>query len=156
MTETRKLRGRICDAVSRLQRVDDELAELAESLELSPNAVEMWESRVPPSYQVNLYAALEAVRSDCIQDAIATLLHAAGQSDASLRRQFLRDQPWPVASVELVAGNDAAESVKLVAGNDAAESELGAGVQEDGVPFRVEKQLHLGQAGGKGTPSCSD
>ena len=149
MTETRDLRGRIRDAVSRLYRVDDELAELAESLVLSPDVVEMWESRIPSSFQVNLYAALDAVRSDCIQDAIATLLHAAGQTDVSLRRQFLRDQLLAVEPVEFVAG---------LAGNDPAEPEADLGNaqhKKDGVPSRVEK-LHLGEAGGKGTPSCSD
>ncbi|MCP5069784.1 MAG: hypothetical protein GY946_24720 [bacterium] len=148
MTETRGLRGRIRDAVSRLHRVDDELAELAESLVLCPDAVEMWESRIPTGFQVNLYAALDAVRSDCIQDAITTLLHAAGQSDASLRRQFLRRQLLPVEPVEFVA---------RVAGSDAVEpgAELGAvggRRKRDGVPFRVDK--HSGEAGRKETPSC--
>ncbi len=150
MTEPR-LRGRIRDAVARLHRVDDELAELAESLVLPPDAVEMWESRIPTSFQVNLYLALGAVRSDCIQDAITTLLHVAGQSDISLRRQFLRGQPLlsPVEPVEFVA---------RVGGNDAVEpgAELGAvggrRKKKDGVPFRVDK--HSGEAGRKETPSC--
>lgn len=87
-SEKKWIRGRVREAVTSLHRLDDELAELAEGLALPLDAT--WESRLPTSFLTNLYAALDAVRSDCIQDAIDTLLHAARQSDVSLRQQFLR------------------------------------------------------------------
>ena len=91
-----EIRERIRDVVSRLHELDDRLAGLAESLPLPPDAAEMWEFRFPTSFVTNLYSALEAVRSDCIQDAVATLSHAVRQSEESLRREWLlhtgRDQ----------------------------------------------------------------
>ena len=84
-----EIRERIRDVVSRLLEVDDQLAELAESLLLPPDAAEMWEFRFPTSFTTNLYSALDAVRVDCIQDAVVTLLRAARQSEASLRREWL-------------------------------------------------------------------
>lgn len=84
-----KIRERIRDAVSRLHELDGWLAELAEGLPLPRDVAEMWESRFPTSFVANLYSALDAVRSDCIQDAVATLLHAVGQSEESLRREWL-------------------------------------------------------------------
>jgi hypothetical protein len=88
MMKTPEIRERIRAAVSSLHEVDDRLAELAESLPLPPDAAQMWDSWTPTSFTANLYAALEAVRSDCIQDAVATLLYAVRQSDASLRREW--------------------------------------------------------------------
>ncbi len=73
-----------------LNQVDGWLAELVEELPLSPDASAMWDFRIPQSFPVHLHGALEAVRSDCIQDAVATLLHAVRQTDASLRDEFLR------------------------------------------------------------------
>ncbi len=90
-SEKRWIRGRIREAVSSLHRLDDELAGLAESLALPLDANEMWESRLPASFPTHLYAAIEAVRTDCLHDAIDTLLAAARQSDVSLRQQFLRE-----------------------------------------------------------------
>ena len=88
MMRTPEIRERIRAAVSNLHEVDDRLAELAESLPLPPDSAQMWDSWIPPSFTANLYAALDAVRSDCIQDAVETLLHAVHQSDASLRREW--------------------------------------------------------------------
>jgi hypothetical protein len=85
-----EIRSHIRAAVSSLHRLDDELSELAESLPLPLDATEMWESQLPTSFPTNLYAAISAVRGDCVQAAIDTLLRAARQSDVSLRRQFLR------------------------------------------------------------------
>jgi hypothetical protein len=84
------IRIRIREAVSHLQRLDDELAELVESLSLPLDAAEMWEARLPESLPAHLYAAIDAVRTDCLQDAIDTLLAAVRQSDLSLRQRFLR------------------------------------------------------------------
>ncbi len=83
-----KTRGRIRNVVSDLQRVDDRLAELAESLPLPPDVAEMWEGTVPTCFIANLYSAIDAVRSDCIQDAMATLLHAVRRSEESLRHEW--------------------------------------------------------------------
>jgi hypothetical protein len=85
------IRGRIHEVVSSLHRLDGELAGLAESLPLPLDATEMWESRLPPSFPTHLYSAIDAVRTDCIHDAIDTLVQAARQSDLSLRRRFLRE-----------------------------------------------------------------
>ena len=95
MIEMRKIRERIREAVSHLHGLDDQLAELAERLRLPPDAEQMWESRIPTSFSANLYAALEAVRSECLQDAAATLLKAVRQTDASLHREWLaREREW--------------------------------------------------------------
>ena len=90
MIEMPEIRESIRDAVSKLHELDDQLAVLAESLALPPDAGEMWDSRIPMSFASNLYAALEAVRTDCLQDAAVTLLRAVRQSDASLRREWAR------------------------------------------------------------------
>jgi hypothetical protein len=87
--KTSVIREQVRAAVWVLHEVDNRLAELAESLPLPPDAAQMWDSRVPPSFTANLYAALDAVRSDCIQDAMATLLYAVRQSDTSLRREWM-------------------------------------------------------------------
>lgn len=83
-----EIRERIRDAVWSLHGVDDRLAELAESLKLPLDAVEMWDSQIPTNFTANLYAALDAVRTDCLQDAAATLLHAVRQTETSLRREW--------------------------------------------------------------------
>ena len=86
-----EIRRRVRQAVTHLYEVDDSLAELAESLALPPDAGEMWDSRIPTSFTTNLYAALDAVRTDCLQDAASTLLHAVRQSESSLRREWARN-----------------------------------------------------------------
>ncbi len=92
MTEMREARGRIFEIMSNLYQVDEQVSALADSLALPADAAEMWESQIPTSAVVHLYATLEAVRSDCLEDAITTLLHAVRQSDISLRREFVRDR----------------------------------------------------------------
>ena len=84
-----EIRERIRDMVSILHELDDRLTELAESLPLPLDAEDMWESRLPMNFNTNLFSALEAVRSDCVQDAVATLMCAARQSEDSLRRRWL-------------------------------------------------------------------
>jgi hypothetical protein len=102
----REIRERIREAVSHLYGLDDQLAELAERLILPPDAEEMWESRIPTSFPTNLYAALEAVRSECLQDAAATLLKAVRQTDASLRREWLaREREWCTHKLRAAAAN---------------------------------------------------
>ena len=88
MIEMPEIRERIRDAVWHLHVVDDSLAELTESLKLPLDAEEMWDSQIPTSFTANLYAALDAVRTDCLQDAAATLLHAVRQTETSLRREW--------------------------------------------------------------------
>ena len=138
MSRKREIRGRLRDAVSRIQELDDELAELSEDLALPVDVEEMWEGALPRSFEANLYAALEAVRSDCLQDAVATLLTATRQSESSLRSEFSRPLPC--------AGLGASQELDLLDW---------FGSKKGGVPFQV-KQNSPGQAGGKGTPPCSD
>ena len=88
MIEMPKIREQIRDAVWHLHVVDDRLAELAESLMLPLDAGEMWDSQIPMNFTANLYAAIDAVRTDCLQDAAATLLHAVRQTETSLRRDW--------------------------------------------------------------------
>ena len=139
MIEMRDVRGQIREVVSSLHQVDDRLAAVAESLPLPVDATEMWESQIPTSAIVHLYAALEAVRCDCIQDAIETLLHASRQSDVSLRREFLLGRAaqhpgkeWP-SSREAAAGRGTSS--------------------EGGVPFRCQ-QTPGESAGRKEPPPC--
>ncbi len=107
--EKSRIRGRIREAVSSLQRLDDELAELAEGLSLPLDADEMWEARLPESFPTHLYAAIDAVRTDCLQDAIDTLLRAVRQSDISLRQRFLRASCLEMGGISFPKqhGNDA-------------------------------------------------
>lgn len=88
-----EIRERLRQAVAHLYEIDDSLAELTETLALPPDAAEMWESRIPTSFTTNLYGALNAVRTDCLQDAASTLLHAARQSESSLRREWSLMKP---------------------------------------------------------------
>lgn len=90
MTEIRDLRGRLFEILSGLYQIDEQVSVLAESLSLPADASEMWESQIPTNAVAHLYATLEAVRSDCLEDAVTTLLYAARQSDVSLRREFVR------------------------------------------------------------------
>lgn len=84
----REIREHIREVVSSLHEVDDRLAELAEALPLPPDASEIWEFSFPSTFTTNLYAALDAVRTDCIQDAVETLVRAVRQSEESLRREW--------------------------------------------------------------------
>jgi hypothetical protein len=86
-----EVRGRIRETVSTLLRLDDELAELAESLPLPPDVDEMWAAWLPESLPSHLYATIDSVRVDCLRMAVDTLLRAARQSDVTLRQRFLRD-----------------------------------------------------------------
>ena len=101
-----KIRGRIREVVSDLHRLDDELCSLAESLVLPLDADEMWALRLPMSFPAHLYAALDAVRSDCLHEAITILLRAVRQSDVSLRRQFLREVAKSVGTSEVDGVSD--------------------------------------------------
>ena len=76
-----EIRGRIREILLDLYRLEDELAELAERL-IRKNS---WLSS---RYHFNLHAAMEAVRSDCIHDAIHTLRHAVRQSEESISREW--------------------------------------------------------------------
>ncbi len=105
-----KIRARIREAVSGLQRLDDELGELAESLPLPLDAAEMWDSQLPESFPTHLYAAIDAVRTDCLQAAMGTLLTAVRQSDVSLRQRFLRARRSEMGGISFQKqqpGNDA-------------------------------------------------
>jgi hypothetical protein len=97
-----EVRGRIRETVSSLLRLDDELAELAESLPLPLDVDEMWTSRLPESLPSYLYTAIDSVRVDCLRVAVDTLLRAARQSDVSLRQRFLRDSG--TSRLEMVKG----------------------------------------------------
>ncbi len=55
------------EVVPSLHLGDDRLSTQAESLPLPADATEMWESQIQTSAIAHLYAAMEAVRSDCIQ-----------------------------------------------------------------------------------------
>jgi hypothetical protein len=77
--------GQIGDVVACLRLVDGRLGDLAESLPLPEDADQMWEQEIPMSFNANLYASIGAVRSDCLQSAMATLQRAMHENDASLR-----------------------------------------------------------------------
>ena len=86
-----EIREGIRDLVSSLYELEGRLTDLAECLPLPPDAEDMWELKVPMCFITNLYSALEAVRTDCIQDAVATLSRAIRQSEESLRLAWARD-----------------------------------------------------------------
>lgn len=102
-----EIRERIREVVSVLHELDDRLAELAESLPLPPDAAQMWDSRYPTSFTTNLYSALDAVRTDCIQDAESTLLHAVRQNEESLRRQWRNEEKRRTLPGHHTTGNGA-------------------------------------------------
>ena len=83
-------RDRIRQVVSELQRLDDGLVELAASLPLPSDAPQMWDAQLPESFEAHLYATIDIVRTDCLQDAVDTLLRALRHNDVSLRQRFLR------------------------------------------------------------------
>jgi len=105
-----RLRHRVRETVASLQRLDDDLAELAESLSLPIDADGMWEARLPESFEAHLYAAVDAVRTDCLQDAVDTLLAALRQSELSLRQRFLQvpSKRGGISFLHQKTGNDAA------------------------------------------------
>lgn len=89
MIQIEDVRGDLLEIVSSLYELKHRVAALAQRLPLPPDVEQMWEAQIPSSALANLYSALEAVRSDCLEQGIATLLRAARQSDASLRSEFL-------------------------------------------------------------------
>ncbi|NJN37004.1 MAG: hypothetical protein HC794_08055 [Nitrospiraceae bacterium] len=88
----RTIRAVVYTVVSKLHEVDNLLMELSEHLPLPPDVSEMWELRRPMSFSANLHGSLEAVRRDCIHEAVETLLLAVRHDEESLRIAFLKQQ----------------------------------------------------------------
>ena len=143
MTEIRDSRGLIREIVARLQQVDEQVAELAESLPLPPDVTEMWEFLMPTSPTAYLYAALETVRCDYLQEAIETLLDATRQTEVSLRSAFVRGQrPFPPGGGRPPAAEPAAD---LSSSGDCGKS---------GVSFRKAPNTPGLETGRKEPPLC--
>lgn len=91
-SENVEIRSRLRVIVGTLLLVDDKLVELRENLVLPRNVEAMWNSKAPMSFAANVYAVSEAVRNDCVEQAITALIHAIRQDEESLSRTFGREQ----------------------------------------------------------------
>jgi hypothetical protein len=87
MSDFLGIRTDMRDAILELKQMEQRMLGWAESLPLPAEADEMWEGRIPITAPATLYAAIEAVRCDCIQEAIERLSLLG--NDASLPQQDL-------------------------------------------------------------------
>lgn len=73
-----------------LTRIDRRLAEIRATIELPPDVDEMGEDLVPHDVNTHLSGVIGCVRSDLIEDAIATLKQASEITAAELRAKHQR------------------------------------------------------------------
>lgn len=140
MIEMRDVREKVVEIVSSLYQVELRMLALAELVPLPADAEQMCESEIPMTALVNLHGVLNAVRSDYIEEAIASLACASRQDDVSLREEFQRRR-----------GEMAAERA----------SQAVAGAKDSGITWSggvsFPKSQDPGEvAGRKEPPPCSD
>jgi len=81
-------RDAVLEVALELQRLDQRLFEIGESLVLPIDVVKMRQDRVPRTVVAELYGIVEMVRSESLAEAIASLLKVAQTSEDELRADF--------------------------------------------------------------------
>ena len=84
----RSPRAALLEAVFELQRLDQRLFEIGESVCLPLDAGKMRRDRVPRTVAAELYGIVELVRAEPLAEAIASLLQVAQTSEEELRAEF--------------------------------------------------------------------
>ena len=86
----RSPREAVLEVALELQRLDQRLFEIGESLALPVDVGKMRGDRVPRSVAAELYGVLEIVRLEPLAEAITSLQEAAQTSEHELRAEFFR------------------------------------------------------------------
>ena len=85
---SRSPRAAVLEVALELQRLDQRLFEIGESLVLPMDVGKMRRDRVPRTVAVEVYGIVEMVRSEPLADAITHLLKVAQTSEDELRAEF--------------------------------------------------------------------
>ncbi len=78
-----------------LQRLDQRLFEICDSMALPADVGKMRHGRVPRTVTAELYGIVEMVRTEPLAEAIAQLLKVAQTSEAELRAEFFERHGGP-------------------------------------------------------------
>ena len=89
MIKERKLRRKVIELIKSLLLLDAQVLELCERLPLPSDAERMWNLQLPENYAANIHGALMAVREGCLAEALKVLQRSVGETDESLRMQYL-------------------------------------------------------------------
>ena len=81
-------RTAVLEVALELQRLDQRLFEIGESVALPFDVGKMRRDRVPRTVAAELYSVVELVRAEPLAEAIAHLLRVAQTSEAELREEF--------------------------------------------------------------------
>ncbi len=81
-------RAAVLEVALELQRLDQRLFEIGESVVLPFDISKMRRDRVPQSVAAELYGIVELVRAEPLAEAIANLLKVAQTSEEELREEF--------------------------------------------------------------------
>ena len=85
---SRSPRAAVLEVALELQRLDQRLFEIGESLVLPVDVGKMRQDRVPRTVAAEVYGIVELVRSEPLAEATANLLKVAQTSEAELREEF--------------------------------------------------------------------
>ncbi len=81
-------RDAVLEVALELQRLDQRLFEIGESVALPVDVSKMRQDRVPRTVAAELYGIVEMVRAEPLAEAIANLLKVAQTREAELRADF--------------------------------------------------------------------
>jgi len=84
----RSPRAAVLEVAFELQRLDQRLYEIGESVVLPFDVGKMRQERVPRTVAAELYGIVEMVRTEPLAEVIATLLKVAQTSEEELRAEF--------------------------------------------------------------------
>jgi hypothetical protein len=84
----RSPRAAVLEVALELQRLDQRLFEIGESVALPFDVVKMRQERVPRTVAAELHGIVELVRTEPLAEAIANLLKVAQTSEEELREEF--------------------------------------------------------------------
>jgi hypothetical protein len=90
MSTVSRVQAEVLEMAIELIRLDNQLHQLAHSLPVPPDLSDMNNDWVPHDEGAHLHGVIQCVRSDLLQDAIATLRAAAHKKDSELRKDFKR------------------------------------------------------------------
>lgn len=88
LSESRSPRAAVLEVALELQRLDQRLFEIGESLVLPVDVGKMRHDRVPRTVVAEIYGIMEMVRSEPLAEAISSLLKVAQTNEAELREEF--------------------------------------------------------------------
>ena len=88
LSQSRSPRGAVLEVALELQRLDQRLFEIGESLVLPVDVGKMRQDRVPRSVAAEIYGIVELVRTEPLADAITHLLKVAQTGESELREEF--------------------------------------------------------------------